>query len=183
MPDQRPLLNMMGKKLTDKGKTSEKRRNENSIVYPHVIPEITDWPIHKLLAGRKQFVEEICECTFQKMKAIYGDDLPAIIAKTVYLERIRMKEEPWKVDPPNEQPFWRKISRKLSGNSPTARKEEMNKNAEEILRSIIRRYAGEIGVTFKKSTFLFARRFLTFFFNRLLNTAAGRNMRRIFGCK
>lgn len=152
-------------------------------MYPHVIPEITDWPIFKLLADRKNFVDEICDCTFERLVTIHGNQLPDVIAKTVYLERIRMKEEPWKVDPPNERQFWRKVSRKLMGNSPHDNKEKSNAIAEEILRSIIRRYAEEIVGTFKKSTFLFARRFLTIFFNRLLNTAAGRNMKRIFGYK
>jgi glycerol-3-phosphate O-acyltransferase len=173
----------MKKKRNDRGETPVNRRNENSIVYPHVIPEITNWPIFKLLAGRKTLVEDICACTFQRLVTIYGDELPDIIAKTIYLERIRVKEEPWKVDPPNERLFWRKINRKLMGQSPHTNKDEIRANAEEILRSIIRRYAGEIAGTFKKSTFLFARRFLTVFFNRLLNTAAGRNMKRIFGYK
>ncbi|TAK45031.1 MAG: glycerol acyltransferase, partial [Saprospiraceae bacterium] len=170
-------------KKPTKSRTPEKRRNENSIVYPHVIPEITNWPIFKLLADRRNFVEEICGFTFQRMKAIYGDELPDIIAQAIYLERIRMKEEPWKVDPPNERQFWRKMSSKLMGKSPHTKKDEITANAEEILRTIIRHYAGEIVGTFKKSTFLFARRFLTVFFNRLLNTAAGRNMKRIFGYK
>jgi glycerol-3-phosphate O-acyltransferase len=173
----------MKKKRNDRDETPVNRRNENSIVYPHVIPEITNWPIFKLLAGRKNLVEDICASTFQRLVTIYGDELPDIIAKTIYLERIRVKEEPWKVDPPNERQFWRKISRKLMGQSPHTNKDEIRANAEEILRSIIRRYAGEIVGTFKKSTFLFARRFLTVFFNRLLNTAAGRNMKRIFGYK
>jgi len=171
------------KKKPTKTRTPENRRNENSIVYPHVIPEITNWPIFKLLADRKNFVEEICGFTFQRMKAIYGDELPDIIAQAIYLERIRMKEEPWKVDPPNERQFWRKMSSKLMGKSPHTKKDEIKANAEEILRSILRHYAVEIVGTFKKSTFLFARRFLTVFFNRLLNTAAGRNMKRIFGYK
>jgi glycerol-3-phosphate O-acyltransferase len=91
----------MKKKRNDRDETPVNRRNENSIVYPHVIPEITNWPIFKLLAGRKNLVEDICASTFQRLVTIYGDELPDIIAKTIYLERIRVKEEPWKVDPPN----------------------------------------------------------------------------------
>jgi glycerol-3-phosphate O-acyltransferase len=52
-----------------------------------------------------------------------------------------------------------------------------------VLRTIIHRYAEEIVGTFSIPTFLFARKFLTLFFNRLLNTAAGRNMKRIFGSR
>ena len=156
---------------------------EGSKVYPHIISEINDWPINKLLADRKNLIKELDEFTFQKLVQEHGSELPNIVAKTVYLERIRIKEEPWKVDPPNEQLYWKKISRKLVGKSHKMTPDEQKANSEEVLRSIIHRYSEEIVATFKKSTFLFARRFLTVFFNRLLNTAAGRNMKRIFGTK
>ena len=81
---------------------------ENSKVYPHVIEQIEDWPIYKLHENRDSFVEEIDEFTTQRLLKRYKDDIGDIIAKTVYLERIRMKEEPWKVDPPNQRPFWTK---------------------------------------------------------------------------
>ena len=154
---------------------------EGSTIYPHIIPEINDWPINKLLADRKNLIKELDEFTFQKLADEYGEELPNIIAKTIYLERIRVKEEPWKVDPPNEYVFWKKVSKKLLGKSHKMTPAEQRANGEEILRAIIHRYSEEIVATFKKSTFLFARRFLTVFFNRLLNSAAGRNMKRIFG--
>ncbi len=156
---------------------------EGSIIYPQVIPEINDWPINKLLSDRKNFIEEIDEFTFQRLAKQYGNDLPNVLAKTVYLERIRIKEEPWKIDPPNERLYWKKISKKLLGKAYRMSAEEQVANSKEILRSVINRYSEEIVATFRKSTFLFARRFLTVFFNRLLNTAAGRNMKRIFGTK
>lgn len=156
---------------------------EGSIVHPQVIPEINDWPINKLLADRKNFIEEIDEFTFQRLVNQSGDELPDVLAKTVYLERIRIKEEPWKIDPPNENQYWKKISKKLLRNAHQMSPEEKDANHKTILKSIIHRYSEEIVATFKKSTFLFARRFLTVFFNRLLNTAAGRNMKRIFGTK
>ena len=156
---------------------------EGSIVYPHVIPEINDWPINKMLADRKNFIEELDEFTFQRLVIQFGDDLPGMLAKTIYLERIRIKEEPWKIDPPNERLYWKKIRKKLLAKSHKMTKEEQDANNKAILKSIIHRYSEEIVSTFRKSTFLFARRFLTVFFNRLLNTAAGRNMKRIFGTK
>ena len=156
---------------------------EGSKVYPHVIPNITDWPIHKLLADRKNLVEDIDEFTYQRLLKLHGDEVQDIIAKTIYLERIRIKEEPWKVDPPNEVVFWKKMSRKLLGKSPQQTEEEAKAAAESVLHSIIHRYSEEIVGTFSSSTFIFARKFLTVFFNRLLNTAAGRNMKRIFGRK
>ncbi len=157
---------------------------EGSKVYPHVIPDMNQWPIYKLLNDRKNLIEEIEEYTFRRVIKLFDDDLNEVIAKTVYQERIRMKEEPWKVDPPQDRVFWRKISKKLFG-KPDAQlsEEEKRENEETLLRRIIHRYSDEIVGTFRIPTFLFARKFLTVLFNRLLNTAAGRNMKRIFGTK
>jgi glycerol-3-phosphate O-acyltransferase len=157
---------------------------EGSKVYPHVIPDIEDWPIYKLSNDRKQFIEEIDEYTFQRILKLHGEDLDDAIAKTVYMERIRMKEEPWKVDPPQDGAFWKKISKKLFGKpDEQITEEEKRAREEELLRKVIHRYSDEIVGTFRIPTFLFARKFLTVLFNRLLNTAAGRNMKRIFGSK
>ncbi|MCF8246264.1 MAG: 1-acyl-sn-glycerol-3-phosphate acyltransferase [Saprospiraceae bacterium] len=157
---------------------------EGSKVYPHVIPDMTQWPIYKLLDDRKNLIEEIDEYTFRRVIKLYEDDLNEVIAKTVYQERIRMKEEPWKVDPPQDRAFWRKISKKLFGKPDVQLSEaEKRENEESLLRRIIHRYSDEIVGTFRIPTFLFARKFLTVLFNRLLNTAAGRNMKRIFGTK
>jgi glycerol-3-phosphate O-acyltransferase len=157
--------------------------SEGSRVYPHVIPDITEWPIYTLLADRKNFVEEIDDFTHRRLLKLHGDDLQDVIAKTIYMERIRIKEEPWKVDPPNERLFWKKISKRLLHATNQQNEEESRLTTESILKTIIHRYSEEIVGTFRKPTFLFARKFLTVFFNRLLNTAAGRNMKRIWGSK
>lgn len=157
---------------------------EGSKVYPHVIPDIDQWPIYKLLDDRKNFIEEINNFTFERMLKLHPEDLEEVIAKTVYLERIRMKEEPWKVDPPQDRAFWKKISKRLFGKPDEQITEEEKKAKEEdLLRRVVNRYSEEIVGTFRVPTFLFARKFLTMVFNRLLNTAAGRNMKRIFGTK
>ncbi len=157
---------------------------EGSKVYPHVIPDMERWPIYKLLADRKNLIEEIDEYTYKRILKLHSDDLDDVIAKTVYMERIRMKEEPWKVDPPQDRVFWKKISKKLFGKpDEQLTDEEKRAREEELLRRVIHRYSDEIVGTFRIPTFLFARKFLTVLFNRLLNTAAGRNMKRIFGTK
>ncbi len=156
---------------------------ERSKIYPHVIPEMSDWPIYKMLADRKNFVKEIEEFTLQRLLKKHGDEIGDLVAKTIYLERIRIKEEPWKVDPPNERLFWKRIRKQLIVKSLDKNTEEARASIEKILRQILHRYTEEIVGTFKISTFRFARRFLTVFFNRLLNTAAGRNLKRIYGTK
>lgn len=144
--------------------------------YPHVLPEIEDWPIFKLSEDRRAFVKEIEAYTSQYFMKKDAAALRDIIAKTIYLERIRNKEEPWKVDPPKERQFWKKIRSKLVAHSLDREEEQANKAHEEIVHQITNRYAEEIVGTFNKKTFLFARRFLTMFFTRLLNTAAGKSI-------
>jgi len=156
---------------------------EERKVYGHVFPNIEDWPIYKLSEDRRNFIQEIDEFTLERFMRKPSGQLTDIISKTIYLERIRMKEEPWKVDPPNDRQFWRRIQQKLVGQSLDRGEEEARKTNEEILRQAIHRYSEEIVGTFRISTFLFARRFLTLFFTRLLNTAASRNWQRILGSK
>ncbi len=156
---------------------------EGSQIYEHIIPDISEWPIYKLLADRKNFVEEIEEFTCRRLLKLHDQDLHEVVARSIYLERIRIKEEPWKVDPPNEYIFWKKMSHRLMGKSPEMSKEDAKASAEAVLRTIVHRYAEEIVGTFSIPHFQFARHFLRIFFNRLLNTAAGRNMKRIFGTR
>ncbi len=146
--------------------------SEDRKIYPHVIPDIEEWPIYQLSEDRRNFVREIDEFTLEQLKKQHSHtQLADIIAKTIYLERIRIKEEPWKVDPPNERQFWRKIRKRLVVESLDRDELEAAKINEEILQQIIHRYSEEIVGTFRIPSFLFARRFLTFFFNRLLNTS------------
>jgi glycerol-3-phosphate O-acyltransferase len=156
---------------------------EKRHIYEHVIPNIEEWPIYKLSEDRRQFVREIDEFILQRFLQKPTSEVTDIISKTIYLERIRMKEDPWKVDPPNERQFWGRIQKQLMTYSLDRSEEEAMENNEELLRKIINRYSEEIVGTFRIKTFLFARKFLTLFFNRLLNTAAGRNLHRFWGTK
>jgi len=157
--------------------------SEEKKQYPPVFPEIEDWPIYKLSEDRRSFVKEIDEFMLQRFLKQSSSQLTDLIAKTIFQERIRIKEEAWKVDPPNERQFWRRIGKKLVRSSLDRKDKEADVNNEEILRQIINRYSEEIVGTFRISTFLFARRFLTFFFTRLLNTAAGKNITRFWGSR
>jgi glycerol-3-phosphate O-acyltransferase len=141
---------------------------DRQTIYPHVFEEIDQWPIYLLSEDRKNFVQEIEDFTLQRLNRKEPKQVTDLISETIYLERIRMKEEPWKVDPPNERQFWSKIRKKLVKYSLDRPDEGTQSNNIEILQQIIKRYAEEIVGTFRIKTFLFSRRFLTFFFNRLL---------------
>jgi glycerol-3-phosphate O-acyltransferase len=139
--------------------------------YPPILPDISDWPIFKLSENRKTFTEELEQFTLDKMEHFHKENLTDLIAETIYLEKIRIKEEPWKVDPPNERQFWSRIKKRLVKYSVDKDESISAQNNTYLLKQIIHRYALEIVGTFKINTFLFARKFLTWFFNQLLQAS------------
>ncbi len=152
-------------------------------VYPPVYEKMEDWPIYKLHQDRRAFIKEITEVTTAKLTTKKAESVSEMIGRTIYLERIRIKEEPWKVDPPNERLFWKRIQKKLVKGALDKEEKQAATVNREIIHTIVNNYAEEIVATFQIKTFRFARKFLTVFFNRLLNTAAGRNLGRIYSAK
>lgn len=148
--------------------------------FPHVYPNIEDWGIHKLHADRSNFIKEIDQEVIQRYQNKSNEEIRNIIAKTIYNERIRIKEEPWKVDPPNDKQFWKRISKRLVMDKDDDETKQVNL---EILQKIINRYSEEVVASFNPKTFEFARKFLRVFFGRLLKSASGRNFGRILGSK
>ena len=153
---------------------------KNKGPFSHIFPNIKDWQIHQLHADRSNFVKEINEEVFNRFKNKSSEEISKIIAKVIYNERIRIKEEPWKVDPPNEKAFLKKISKKLVLDQYDEAAKMTNL---EILKEIVNQYSEEVVSTFEEGTFQFARKFLRVFFGRLLNTAANRNWRRFTSSK
>jgi len=149
-------------------------------IYPRIIERIEDWPIYRLSKDRAEFIREIDEFTFKRLVSRHRKDLSDVIVKTMYNERIRIKEDPWKVDPPNERQFWNRISKKLIKKSLDRDDPQAKAVAEDILHKIIHRYSEEIVGTFQIPTFRFAQRFLTAFFNRIFNAAVGKSLRSIW---
>ncbi|MCA0237280.1 MAG: 1-acyl-sn-glycerol-3-phosphate acyltransferase [Bacteroidetes bacterium] len=150
------------------------------VIYPRIIERIEDWPIYRLSKDRADFIREIDEFTFKRLVSKHRKDLADVIVKTMYQERIRIKEDPWKVDPPNERQFWNRISKKLIKKSLDRDDPQAKAAAEDLLQKIIHRYSEEIVGTFQIPTFRFAQRFLTAFFNRIFNAAVGKSLRAIW---
>lgn len=148
--------------------------------YERVIPNAEDWPIYRLSQDRPDFVKEIDEATAQKLISSHRKDLSDLLVKTLYQERIRIKEAPWKVDPPNERVFWNKISKQLIKKSLDRQDKTAQETNQHLLRKIIHRYSEEIVGTFQLSTHRFAVRFLTVLFNRLFNAAVDKSLRSLW---
>ncbi len=138
-------------------------------VHPHVLPNISDWPIYKLARDRKEFITLLEEDVMSKFTEKYGDELDKVIAKTIYLEKKRCKDNPWKIDPSNEIKYWSSIGKEFQDNKLAENPDIKNR---QLLQKITNRYCEEIMGDFKIKTFKFARRFLTSLFKRLLTAAA-----------
>ncbi|HEY3385915.1 MAG TPA: 1-acyl-sn-glycerol-3-phosphate acyltransferase [Saprospiraceae bacterium] len=151
-------------------------------IYPQLIPDIKDWPINKLYQDRDGLIDAVDEHTVDYILEKHGDRIGDLISRVCYLELIRLKENRWKIDPPNEEQFWKKIRTEITANDKLKPEQKLQNNTE-ILKRIIHRYTTEIAGNFKESTFLFARKFLTVFFKRLLNAAAGKSHRRLWSTK
>lgn len=132
-----------------------------------LIPDVESWPINKLTLDRKELVTEVETTTFNHLTRKNDQFLKEVIEKTIYQEQIRMKEEPWRIDPPNDNIFWKKIRKRLNvqdnGNVPN------DLAIKESLSMVIHRYAEEIVGTFNVKTYHQIRRILTVLFRRLLS--------------
>ena len=160
-------------------KSRKEKLLDNYHKYPPVFEDVQDWPIYKVSELRDSFILHLNKMVFDRLTTIHKGKLYDLLAKTIFDERVRVKEEPWKVDPPNEAVMWSKLQKKLVQARDNGNQEEQLTSYHSILNEIIERYSEEIVSTFKLKTFHFARRFLTFFFNKLLNTGATiRNFRR-----
>jgi glycerol-3-phosphate O-acyltransferase len=149
----------------------------------HLIPEIADWPLYQLYSNREGFIHEINQATLAHFENHTASEMKSILDKTMYQERVRMKRKAWKVDPPNEKLFWKRIASEIEEAEKLEVEEHKKQIFSELLLRVINRFSEEIAGNFSVKTFLFARKFLTFFFGRLLNAAASKGIPRIFGTK
>ncbi|MEO1449001.1 MAG: 1-acyl-sn-glycerol-3-phosphate acyltransferase [Bacteroidota bacterium] len=153
------------------------------ILYEPVIPDIHQWPIAKLFEDKQDFLHEVNAETIRHLNeaASKGDRAVAdIIKQTMYLERNRMIEDPWKVDPKDERKFWSTIKQELVRNEQLENDPDaFAARHQALLGSIVDRYTQEIASTFKPASYHFAKRFLPFFFSTLLNASGGKTLKSV----
>jgi glycerol-3-phosphate O-acyltransferase len=150
---------------------------KEGILYEPVVPDIHDWPLARLFRHRKPFLQEVVQDAAHSLKLYAqqeGQQLSDLIERTMYLERIRMAEEPWKVDPRDEKRFWHSVKKQLVA---AEREGYPEASIQETLREIAERYAEEIISDFQPASYHFAKRFLPLFFSTLLNASAGKTLR------
>lgn len=149
------------------------------IRYSEIIPNKSDWPIVKLAKNRKEFIEEITDEAYHNFMETKKGSLREEIEMTIHREKLRMKANPWRVDPPNEKVYWKNIQTRLLEVDADS-KEKAQEQEQEILKEIMRRYSDEIAGNFKKSAYQFAQNFVTFGFARLLNATRVKGLLALF---
>lgn len=146
------------------------KENQKEYPFPYVIPNMQDWPIYKFSEDREAFVKEVYEFTAERLlKSMEKDSLSEALAKILYLERIRIIQDPWRVDPPDEMDFWSDIKQKLLKGSLDQDESEVFEHNKELLERIVQRYAQEIVGSFKIPTYKLAKKVLPRLFNTILN--------------
>ncbi|MBL7856906.1 MAG: 1-acyl-sn-glycerol-3-phosphate acyltransferase [Cyclobacteriaceae bacterium] len=147
------------------------KKNKNK-KYKPILEGIPDWPVYQLSKNRKEFIEEVAQKSFNRVKEVRPttkqlmDELEA----TVYREQQRMKRNRWRVDPADEPKFWSQIKSELVALTNKSA-EEIQTKADEILHRIVSRYAAEIAGNFKPNSYRLTREIIKFWFSRLLNGA------------
>lgn len=155
---------------------------KEGILYKPVIPDIQQWPIATFFKEKEDVNEQVvAEAMSQLQGAGSGQQsVYDLIAETMYLERIRMAEDPWKVDPKDEKQFWQHVKSGLVRNEqletdPSA----FEARNADMLNQIVSRYADEISSTFRPGSYHFAKRVLPFIFSSLLNASAGKTLKSV----
>lgn len=153
--------------------------------YEPILPQKDEWPVVKLSKNRKAFVKQVAEASKKSILEITGNNgdlLKEELETTLYREKLRMKQNPWAVDPDDENDFWRKVKTALvqasSDNALT--KTQKKKKYIEILDEISMRYAEEIASNFIHTHYKVTRRIVTFGFARLLNAARVKGIKSLF---
>ncbi|UZD20979.1 1-acyl-sn-glycerol-3-phosphate acyltransferase [Algoriphagus halophytocola] len=153
--------------------------------YEPIHPSKEEWPVVKLARERKDFVKKVSGLAEEKVLSITAhnpDILKEELETTLYREKLRIKQNPWVVDPDDEATFWGDVKSALvqiSTEGGKSKKEKLE-GYKAILNRITSRYAEEIASNFKHSHYKFTRSVVTFGFSRLLNAARVKGFKSIF---
>lgn len=166
----------MDKDWEDK-KTSVKNRKRR--YYEPIIKRSKYWPVVQLSKHRKAFIEEVTNATIERFQTLNPDKSSIIeeIETAHYREKLRIKHNPWRVDPHDEKDFWDQVKRELVEITSSS---ESDGREIELMRKIISRYSNEIAGNFRSTRYTLTRRIVKFGFRRMLNAARVKGLFAIF---
>ncbi len=153
--------------------------------YDPILPKKDEWPVVKLARERKEFVKKVAELSEERILGLIGknpDILKEELETTLYREKLRIKQNPWDVDPDDEKEFWGEVKNSLlqihtEGSLSKAKRLDAY---QAVLKKITARYSEEIASNFKASHYKFTRRVVTYGFSRLLNAARVKGFKSLF---
>ncbi len=143
-------------------------------VYSQVVPNLEEWPIVKLSQDREAFENEVYEKSVEKLTVASNGNLDDVLAQTLFLESIRIRDQKWSTDPEDEEGFWQNVKEKLIFSSQKP-KEEASVLEKELLQEIVLRYKNEIAGRFSINAYRWAQKILNLVFYPLLNAPAHLN--------
>src|SRR5690606_16621561 len=153
--------------------------------YEPILPKKDEWPIVKLSKSRKEFVNTVAEASKEKILDMTGDNVDLLreeLETTLYRERLRIKQNPWLIDPDDEPVFWSRVKSSLVAISSdlSLSQNQKKEKYQAILEDITLRYTEEIASNFKHSHYKVTRSVVKFGFARLLNTARVKGFKSLF---
>ncbi len=154
--------------------TQEEAQELRPVDYPMpMVTAMDQWPIHKLSQEKEAFMRYAADFTTELLiKQKRKETLSEAIAKVLYLERSRVINDPWKVDPPDELDFWNDIRKELLKKSLDQTETAVEAHNHKLLKRITERYLREIMSNFKISTYKIAQKFLPKLFSTILNASS-----------
>ncbi len=156
-----------------------KLKYNNRQKFEPIYPDQDEWPVVKLSKTREEFIRSVTEASVAHIKKIRPSSAALIeeLEITRHLEKHRLANNAWEVDPDDEVAFWKKVKAdlmELSGSTETDGKEL------EVLYRIVDRYSNEIAGNFQTSYYRVARSVVTFGFARLLNASQTKRFSGLF---
>ncbi len=153
--------------------------------YNPILPSKDEWPVVKLARERKEFVKKVAELSENRILNL-TDHNPEILKEeletTLYREKLRIKQNPWVVDPDDDGSFWNEVRSALVQISTETGKNKQKRlqGYKAVLNRITSRYANEIASNFKHTHYKFTRSVVAYGFSRLLNAARVKGIKSIF---
>ena len=159
---------------------AKKAKTHDGWLYEPILPDPETWPIVQLSRNREAFLEELVALSIENVKESLGNNpanLKDELARTLYTEKIRLNQTPWKADRPDEKDFWSNVKKDMvrinAGHE--------NPHAfghEDLVQRIVKRYAEEIAGVFDVQAYEFAKGFTTFLFASLLSASQNKGLSR-----
>lgn len=159
-----------------------KVHNSDGWLYDPIFPDPEAWPIYRLSENREAFVKELIALSTANIREQLGNGPTALrdeLARTLYSERIRVTQTPWKADAVDEKDFWSRVKHDMVQVAADHDSPQAERHAE-LMERIVTRYANEIAGVFDPGAYQFAKGFTTTLFARLLNASQGKGITRFW---